>query len=412
MEQERLSKRIVDRLDPSGKERVVFDRDLPGFGLKITPSGRKVFLFQYRFPPGRAGKTRRVTIGDYGEGLTPEQARAMAARLRGRVAENVDPFEEERQAHREVHARREEASKASASSMSIISANYLERHVKPRNRSWSQYERLFRLYILPTFGERRIDELRRADVVKLLDDIEATRSRHTADAVLRVLRAMLNWHAVRDEDFVNPIVRGMNRMSAQASARDRILTDAELRAVWSALNDTPYPFGPLIRLLLLTAQRRDEVASMRWSDIHGDLWIIPKERYKTGRENVTPLTRTALSLIQAIPRMGDFVFTTTGTTPVSGFSRAKRMLDHKSATSNWRLHDLRRTARSMMSRVGVPRDVAERVLGHAIQGIVAVYDRHDYVAQKRDALLRLEQLITEVCNGQAAQRETGCSHEA
>lgn len=388
-------------------ERVVFDRDLPGFGLKITPSGRKIFLFQYRFPPGRSGKTRRVTIGEYCEGLTPEQARAVAARLRGRVAENIDPFEEEQQAQREVHARNELKRKTSERSVANIVTKYIERHVKPRNRSWAEYARLFDHFILPHLGAKQIDDLKRGDIVSLLDDIEASVSRHTADAVLRVLRAMLNWYAVRDDQFVNPIVRGMNRMSAKESARDRILTDAELQAVWCSAQNTPYPFGPLFQLLLLTAQRRDEVASMRWSDINGDLWIIPKERYKTGRENVTPLTQTALRVIHSIPQTGEFVFTTTGKTPVSGFSRAKRMLDQKSGMSDWRLHDLRRTSRSMMSRAGVPAEVAERVLGHAIPGVAAVYDRHDYVEQKRGALLRLEALILELCDDQTSQGTRG-----
>lgn len=381
----------------------MFDRDLPGFGIKITPSGRKVFLFQYRFPPGRGGRTRRVTIGDYGEGLTPDQARALAAKLRGSVATNTDPFEELQEVHRQTHLRKEAERRASTRTIEMICRDYLERHIKPRNRSWAEYERIFRLDILPALGARQVDELKRADIVRLLDDLEANKSRHAADAALRVLRAMLNWYAIRDDQIVNPIVRGMNRMSAKESARDRILTDAELQAIWSALQDTPYPFGPLFILLLLTAQRRDEVASMRWGDIQGDLWIIPKERYKTGRENVTPLTPTALRLIHSSPRMGDFVFTTTGKTPVSGFSRAKRMLDQKSATSDWRLHDLRRTARSMMSRTGVPGEIAERVLGHAIPGIAAVYDRHDYVEQKRDALFRLEKLILELCDDRTSQ---------
>ena len=286
----RLTKRAVDALAPEPKERITFDRDLPGFGLKTTPSGRKIFLFQYRFPPGRAGRTRRVTIGEYGNGLTPDQARAAALRLKGKVASNIDPFEEERQVHQAAVDKVAKDKRASERSVASICVLYLERHVKPRNRSWAEYDRLLRQYVVPSIGDLRIDLLRRAIVVQLLDEVEAKRSRQTADAVLRVLRAMFNWHAIRDDDFVNPIVRGMNRSSARTMARDRILKDDELRAVWSVLLETPYPFGPLFRILLLTGQRRDEVGSMLWEDIQGDLWITPKERYKTARENVTPLT--------------------------------------------------------------------------------------------------------------------------
>lgn len=395
-EQVRLTKRVVDALVAGPTEKIAFDRDLPGFGLKITPSGRKVFLFQYRFPPGRAGRTRRITIGEYGKAITPDQARAAALRLKGKVATNIDPFEEEREVHQAAARNVAEEKRAAERSISSICALYINRHVKPRNRSWAEYERLLRQYVVPAIGDSQIDTVRRTHIVRLLDDVESQRSRQTADAVLRVLRAMFNWHAVRDDDFVNPIVRGMNRSSARSMARDRILNDQELKAVWTAMSETPYPFGPLFKLLLLTAQRRDEVASMRWGDLQGDLWITPKERYKTGRENVIPLTPNVLSLLHELPRTGDYVFTTTGATPVSGFSKAKRALDQKSGTADWRLHDLRRTARSLMSRAGVSREVAERVLGHAVPGIVGVYDRHDYLAEKRAALLKLGSLVSEI----------------
>jgi integrase len=396
VEKLRLTKRVVDALTPGPAERIAFDRDLPGFGLKITPSGRKIFLFQYRFPPGRMGRTRRVTLGEYGQAITPDQARSTAMRLKGKVANNFDPFEEDRRAHQDAIKKHTEEKRATERTVAAISAFYIERHVKPRNRSWAEYERLLKRYILPEIGGLQIDRVRRADVVGLLDEIEAKRSSQTADAVLRVLRAMFNWHAVRDEDFVNPIIRGMTRSSARFTARDRILTDHELRAVWSVLLETPYPFGPLFRMLLLTGQRRDEVASMRWDDLQGDLWIIPKERYKSARENVTPLTPSVLSLLKEFPRTGPYVFTTTGSTPVSGFSKAKRALDERSGTANWRLHDLRRTARSLMSRAGISRDIAERVLGHAVAGIVGVYDRHDYLAEKRNVLRKLESLVHEI----------------
>jgi integrase len=181
----------------------------------------------------------------------------------------------------------------------------------------------------------------------------------------------------------------MTRTSIAARARDRVLNDTEIKALWQALLHIPYPFGPFTHLLLLTAQRRDEVANMRWSEIDGDLWTIPRERYKNGRANTVPLTEPVQSILAALPRSGEYVFTTTGHTPISGFSKAKAAIDRASGVMGWRLHDLRRTARSLMSRAGISSEIAERVLGHAIPGVAGVYDRHGYVPEKRDALQRL-----------------------
>ena len=184
-------------------------------------------------------------------------------------------------------------------------------------------------------------------------------------------------------------------------ARDRILSDDELRAVLKALDATAYPFGPLVRFLLLTAQRREEAAQARWDeiDLEPGTWTVPAARYKTKRANVVPLSPAARDLLASLPRIQPsptelasqvpapvYVFTTTGDTPFSGFSKAKRALDAASKTAGWTLHDLRRTARTLMVRAGVRSEVAERVLGHVIGGVAGVYDRHDYIAEKRHAL--------------------------
>jgi integrase len=236
-------------------------------------------------------------------------------------------------------------------------------------------------------------------VTALLDAVEEQRSMALADHVLAVICKMFNWHAARDERFHSPLVRGMARTSFTARARDRILSDAELASLWNALERTSYPFGPFIKLLLLTAQRRDEVAQMRWSEIEGDLWTMPKERYKSGRANAVPLTPAVLGILSGIPRTGEFVFTTTGRTPISGFSKAKAAIDRVSGVTGWRLHDLRRTARSLMSRTGVSSDIAERVLGHTIPGVAGVYDRHSYVPEKSEALEKLSQAIAKIVDG-------------
>jgi integrase len=170
---------------------------------------------------------------------------------------------------------------------------------------------------------RPITEIRRSDVTALLDAVEEKRSAALADHVLAVIRKMFNWHAARDERFLSPLVRGMARTSLTARARDRVLNDEEVRALWKTLEQTPYPFGPFVQLLLLTAQRRDEVAHMRWAEINGDLWVIPRERYKNSKANAVPLSGPVQRILGSIPRTSEYVFTTTGRSPISGFSKAK-----------------------------------------------------------------------------------------
>src|SRR5262249_529633 len=203
------------------------------------------------------------------------------------------------------------------------------------------------------------------------------------------------------------IVRGMARTKPAERARKRMLSDEELRDLWQALDtaDVPACYPSYVRTLLLTAQRRDEVARMNWSEIEGSIWIIPAERYKTGIENVVPFTDTVSQLLGK--RRVGFVFSTTsGKLPFSGFSKAKHALDKTIAVlrraekrkpiEHWTLHDLRRTARSLMSRAGVSADIAERVLGHKIAGVRGVYDRHEYVAEKREALEGLAALVQRI----------------
>ncbi|WP_404291809.1 tyrosine-type recombinase/integrase [Microvirga sp. RSM25] len=283
-----------------------------------------------------------------------------------------------------------------ANSVEAISASFIARHAKPHLRSWREYERMLHDYVLPKWGSRPIAEIQRSDVTALLDAIEAKRSAALADHVLAVIRKLFNWHAARDERFQSPLVRGMARTSITARARDRVLNDNEIRALWHALRQIPYPFGPFAQLLLLTAQRRDEGAHMRWSEIDGDLWIIPREHYKNGRANTVPLTEEVQAILATLPRSGEYVFTTTGRTPISGFSKAKAVIDCASGITGWRLHDLRRTARSLMSRAGVSGEIAERVLVHTIPGVAGVYDRHDYVSAKRGALQKLAAEITRI----------------
>jgi integrase len=435
----RLTKRAIDAAKAGRKARWLWDGDVKGFGVRLHGSGVKSFVFQYRAGKGRAAPKRRYTIGTYGT-LTLDKARNIARQLAGKAAGGSDPLADKRREALAQREARQRAKNAQRNTVAGLAVRFLDQHVKPHNRSAAEYERILNRYVLPAWGKRPVNEIRRADVVALLDGVVAgtgpgtakprrrkgqtaaprSRDRRTmAHHVLAVIRKMFRWHQARDENFVTPVVAGMSPLVRPGErARDRILSDDELRAVWTALDATAYPFGPLVRFLLLTAQRREEAAQARWDeiDLEAGTWTIPAARYKTKRANVVPLSPAARDVLASLPRIlpsaagsdadapaPGYVFTTTGNTPFSGFSKAKRTLDSASKTSDWTLHDLRRTARTLMVRASVRSDVAERVLGHVIGGVAGVYDRHDYVAEKRHALEALAAEIDRVLNPQPAK---------
>jgi integrase len=199
----------------------------------------------------------------------------------------------------------------------------------------------------------------------------------------------IRFHASRSDDFRSPIVRGMGRGSGQA--RSRILDDDELRAIWKATADYPV-FGLLLRFILLTATRRHEAGQMTWAEIDGGIWIIPAARYKTKIDHVIPLSQMALSVLPP-ERGGEFVFSANGRQAIGNYTGHKQAIDQISGVSGYVIHDLRRTARSLMSRAGVASDHAERCLGHVIGGVRGVYDRHEYLDEKAKAF---EALATQI----------------
>lgn len=279
-------------------------------------------------------------------------------------------------------------------------------------KSADQYASTFRRLVapdigdLPVFGEGR---LRRSHVVDMLDAIEDENGPVMADRTLAYLRKAFNWFQARDEDFTNPIVKGLRQVGN--NARDRILSEEELRDLWAALDvveNVPACYPRFVKSLLLTTTRRNEAALMHSSELDGKEWTIPADRYKTGIDHLIPLSEAARELIGEKPAGANgnswFIFTTTGGAKgFTGFSKAKRELDKAIAKvrseagrepmPHWVLHDLRRTGRSLMSRAGVPADHAERCLGHVIGGVRGVYDRYAYLEEKRAAFDKLAGLV-------------------
>ncbi|TYL87802.1 tyrosine-type recombinase/integrase [Bradyrhizobium cytisi] len=291
-------------------------------------------------------------------------------------------------------------------------------------KSADQYASTFRRLVapdigdLPVFGEGR---LRRSHVVDMLDEIEDENGPVMADRTLAYLRKAFNWFQAREEDFTNPIVKGIRQVGT--NSRDRVLADDQLRDLWTALDlveNVPACYPRFVKSLLLTTTRRTEAALMHSSELDGDDWTIPADRYKTGIDHIIPLSAAARELIGEKPAGANgnswFIFTTTqGAKGFSGFSKAKRELDKAIAKvraeagrepmPHWVLHDLRRTGRSLMSRAGVSADHAERCLGHVIGGVRGVYDRYAYLDEKRAAFEALASLVDKILSPTANVEE-------
>jgi integrase len=350
---------------------------MPGFGLMVTASGHSSFVFQYR-----AGhKSRRIT---FKRGFTLQEARKEAQKLQGEIAHGRDP-----QAVR------------GGETFLDIAETYLR--IEGNNlRSLDQQRGLLKR--LPSLGIGPIGKVKRSDVVAVLDKISAERGLVAADQSLALIRRVMNWHAARSDDYRSPIVRGMARTRPSERARKRVLTDDELRAIWQAAEASTGIEGPFVQFLLLTGARRNEVAGMRYEEIdRGGVWVIPAARHKVGRklgDLVRPLPPTAIAVLERLPRIegSPYVFSHDGAHSFANFTRAKEQIDKACGVTGWTFHDLRRTARSLMSRAEIDGDIAERVLGHVIGGVRGVYDRHHYDPEKKAALLALANLIDRIVN--------------
>jgi integrase len=391
----KISKRMIDQLAPGAS---LADIEIRGFTARRLPSGVVSYGFRYR--DKTTGRSRWLALGLHGN-VTADQARRLAQKHAGSVADRRDPVAE-------LETLRAEAKRAAAETVDAVLDEFLERHVRPGLRSAKAVERALDVYVRPRLGAMSIYELRRSHIVAMLDAVEDEGGPVMADRVLSYVRKAFNWRAARDDDFVPPIVPGMARTKGKDRARDRILSDEEIRELWQVLDqgEVASCHARFIRVLLLTGQRRSEVARADWREISADTWTIPAARYKTKIDHVVPLTAVVLAVLGE-PRALGFVFSNDGgRTALASFGRAKRALDQAIAASRrarglepmvrWTLHDLRRTARSLMSRAGVAADVAERVLGHVIAGVRGVYDRHGYEAEKREALERLAALVERI----------------
>jgi len=380
-----LTDKGVATLKPRAERYAVGDPELRGHMIRVQPSGAKTFVAVARTPAGRqiwtgVGACDVLKIDD-----ARELARTVIRRIRaGLPAVEVAP-----------------------DTVSAVVQNWLERHVEAKGlRSKREITRMLRSHILPAWGDREFTSIRRSDVVALMDKVEDKHGSRAADYVLNVFSSIANWHARRVDDYSSPIAPGMRRQSTKAQARERVLTDDEIRTLWKAAAKAGM-FGSIAKLLLLTGQRMTRVAAMKWSEVDDSgLWTLPlepREKMNGGKLQLPPM---ALEIVRAQPKVDGNEYVFPGRMrgdyrgPFVGLGQAKAVMDAETGMKGWVLHDLRRSARSLMSRAGVSPDVGERTLGHSIIGVRGTYDRFEFSHEKADALARLAVLIDSIVNPQ------------
>jgi integrase len=399
---------------PPKGNRIVYDTEVKGLGLRITAADARVFTLDYEI----AGKSRRYSIGRLDDPFTVGKARKRAKELKHRIALGDDPQVQKEQERAQAAAPRPDtfADIVRAFLTMLAKKDRADRYVVETGRNLANH-------VVPRWGGLALSEISRKDVIAMLDDIaengtlrlvdgkkvRASGGGIAANRVLAGVRAMFNFAIRRGLVDVNPCT--LVERPGHEAARDRTLSKDEIRELWPAFAALAYPFGVFFQICLLTGQRRGEVAGMRWADIDFDArtWTLSSDQTKAGRVHVVPLSAAAMALIESAPRKpyrdgkveipSSYVFTSDGDVPTSGFSRAKAQVEAKVLAARreldpeavpmeaWGIHDLRRTAATMMGGLGIGEIVISRILNHAAAGVTARhYNHYEYVTEKRHAL--------------------------
>ena len=290
-------------------------------------------------------------------------------------------------------AKRLRSGRSTGKTVSEASRDWIRLRLKGL-RTARERERIVERYIIPAIGQIVMADLRLEDLNGMLDSVEENSGAQMRDQVLRVFGAIARWHQTREQGYIAPSTRGMWRVTKRD--RDRILTDDEIKSIWNAGSDSIY--GSMVRFALLTGQRREKLRTIRWDDIVDGVWIVRREHGEKGTPPQLRLPQLALDILEAQARVVDYdyVFRSRGAGPIGVGSTYKTQFDKLCGVVDWRFHDLRRTARSLISRAGVAPHIAERVLGHSLRGVEKVYDRHSYQDETADALTRLAETIADI----------------
>jgi integrase len=373
----------IAKMKPGSTRQEIPDGRIAGLYFIIQPSGKRSWAVRYRF----GGKPIKLTIGAY-PAIELKTARERAGAAKGRVEAGIDPG-----AEKKIH----KAAVAVPASDIIekVAARFVTQHAKRNLRTRSAYEiaRLLENEIISPWRGRRLSQINRGDIHELLDAIIERGSPVMANRALSVLRTMSTWAIERGIIESNPCA-GIKPPTVE-TARERVLSDSELVAVWRAADGLDPPYAEFVKLLVLTGQRRTEVAAMEWREVDLDakLWTLPKERAKNDREHTVPLSDSAVEILRALPRIAgsDFALTLSGRRPICAYQLIKIRLDALTPSiPHWTWHDLRRTFATGCAKLGVTVHVVEAVLNHrsgTVRGVAAIYNRYSYDAEKLAAMM-------------------------
>lgn len=371
----KMTKSAIDAFKPSTTDVMFWDSGLPGFGVKVTPAGRKVFVALYR-TKGGSSRLRKYTIGPYGR-VTLHHARAAAQRVFAARLDGRDPAAEKlEQRRRHVVDRVDD----------LIEA-FIAEHLS-KLRSGAKVSQMLRREVLPRWKGRSVHDIKRRDISDLVFEVAAQRTTYSAHKLLKALKQFFSWCLGRAILEASPALGVAS--PGKATSRDRVLTDEELRQVLHGARQLGGAFGDIVEFLALTGQRREEVTQMAWEelDLSKSLWSLPASRVKNGRPHIIHLSAQAVSVLARRKRLGPFVFSPS-LRPFQGFGEYKAKLDAICMVNAWRIHDLRRTCVSGMAALGVAPHVADKILNHqsgTISGVAAVYQRHEFMAERKAAL--------------------------
>jgi integrase len=373
---------------PRGTRYAVPDSGCRGLYLNVYPTGRKSWSVRYRF----AGITRNLTL----DGFPPlAQARIAATKTLAEVAQGKDPAAAKQEGRRTDHTR-------GADTIEHWAALFVERHAKKHTRpnSWRQTIHVFDDYVLPAWRGRPAHDIRRKDVRELLEGI-AEHKPIMANRAHGVLSKFFKWVCARDDELTSPVI-GVER-PAPENVRERVLDDAEIVRLWKALEAIGGPTAAAVQILLLTGQRRNEIALLRHSEVKGDVLELPAGRMKGKRGHTAPLSTQAAAIIAAQPRIGERVFVHES----PHFDRLKREIDARMGDiPKWVTHDIRRSVASGMARIGVPVPVIEKILAHrkgTFAGVVGVYQKHSFLPEMAAALQKWADHVDRIVGGQPAK---------
>jgi len=377
-----LTDRTLRALKPSAKQEDHWDRSLPGFGVRVSPSGRRSFVVMYYAP-----KKRRMTLGAY-PAMSLADARQEAKSVLYEVARGGDP-QAKKQAERQ------------AETFGELAEEYLRLHARAKKRSWKEDQRILEHDLLPAWNGVKANDVRRRDVIQVLDSVVNRGAPIMANRTMALISKIFNFGIGRDIVEHNPTL-GVPRPGKERQ-RERVLKEEEIRAVWRAIDEQELVMGATFKMRLLTAQRGIEVLKMRWEEIDGDWWTIPAEVAKNGRSHRVPLTPQTLALLEQLrPITGssEWVFASPRK-PGARITAVQKAADRIAARADVDFvpHDLRRTASTSMTSFGVNRLVVQKILNHKEPGVTAIYDRHSYDAEKRQALERWAEKLRAILVG-------------